>query len=176
MELSATLVTATSGAVETWPTIKSERVEFGEVDARDSTTNELKLKFVWPGKSRFRSTPASKNSPDCTKLAAVPLAEDLYGQGTGGACPVAPSSAVVFVTAVPMVELSVVPVAGIAPLFQVKDVIVAAPLREIRHQQEIAVHMRLGHAEVGRTVSVRLVELPPRLGNRVLEEPDTDDG
>src|SRR3989442_5774768 len=67
VELSATLVTATSGAVETWPRMKSERVEVDEVDDRVSTTNELKLKGpTWFGKRLFRSTPASKNSPAWT--------------------------------------------------------------------------------------------------------------
>src|SRR5207247_10624174 len=67
VELSATLVTATCGAVETWPRMKSERVEVDEVDDRVSTTNELKLKGpTWFGKRLFRSTPASKNSPAWT--------------------------------------------------------------------------------------------------------------
>src|SRR5437867_403654 len=114
--------------------MKSERVAVGEVDARVSTINELKLKLNPGGttpfggkKSRFRSTPASKNSPAWTKLAAFPLAEDLNGQATAGACPDAPSRAVVFTIAVPMLEAIVVPTAG-SPLFQVKEVIVADPL------------------------------------------------
>src|SRR5881296_1172421 len=99
--------------------MKSESVAVELVDARVSTTNELKLKLAWFGNSSLRSTPASKNSPACAKLAAAPLAEDLNGQGSAGACPAAPSRAVVFTSAVPIEGVSIVPVVGIVPLFQV---------------------------------------------------------
>ena len=80
--------------------------------------NVPKLKLVRFGKSKFRSTPASKNSPTWTYWEAVPLAVDVNGQGTAGGCPLTPSRGTVFTIAVPMLEASVVPVAK-NPLFQV---------------------------------------------------------